>query len=99
MKKDMSKQEIFDTVVTHLRKQNTQSGKGGNCFYRLGELKCAVGCLISDEDYSPDMEMNAANDLILSFAKLKHLRPHIDILDESQFRLTAKVFGLEYVRP
>ena len=37
MKKDMSKQEIFDAVVKHLREQNVQSGNGDNCFYRLGD--------------------------------------------------------------
>lgn len=45
-------QETFDTVARHLLTQNARSTLGGSCRYR-GEcgLKCAVGCLISDEEY------------------------------------------------
>jgi hypothetical protein len=55
-------QESFDTVVTHLLTQNARSwldtvGTEGGCAYR-GEngMKCAVGCLIDDKEYSPDLE-------------------------------------------
>ncbi len=55
----MEPQKAFDTMVTHLRKQGEQSkvSEGTKCLYRsdMG-LKCAVGCLIPDGDYDPEME-------------------------------------------
>lgn len=56
----MNAQEIFDTVAKHLATQGCQSlSATGDCSYR-GErgLKCAVGILISDEEYTPFMEGN-----------------------------------------
>ena len=57
-------QAIFNTVVKHLLTQNKKSmdSTGGAmrreiCAYRgEGGLKCAVGCLIPDELYTPNME-------------------------------------------
>lgn len=58
----MTEQEIFDKVVVHLANQKVKStdgatDEGGICLYRGPEGRmCAVGCLLSDEEYSPDME-------------------------------------------
>lgn len=59
----MTAQEIFDKVFEHLVSQGRRSVRDMShfCQYRLvldsGEvLKCAVGCLIPDELYDPDME-------------------------------------------
>jgi hypothetical protein len=53
-----SLQEIFDFVANHLLTQNAKAIEGsGTCFYRCGDLKCAVGALISDEDYDCSFEM------------------------------------------
>ncbi len=59
----MTPQEIFDTVATHLRTQGRKAMTSyGKCSYRIYDetsqrmLKCAVGCLISDEAYTADME-------------------------------------------
>ena len=58
----MNKQEIFDTVVAHLRKQgkkaqHTTDDGVTTCRYRTDDgLKCAAGCLMPDEVYSSDME-------------------------------------------
>jgi hypothetical protein len=51
-------QELFNEVVTHLRKQNKQSlSVNGSCMYRgVDGLKCAIGYLIPDECYHDDME-------------------------------------------
>lgn len=55
----LTNQEIFDKVAKHLI---TQSAKSINhpdwfCRYRADNgLKCAVGCLIKDEDYRSDIE-------------------------------------------
>ena len=58
----MTLQEIFDRVVTHLLTQNERCVSGsGACRYRHETaegkvLRCAVGCLLTDEAYSKEME-------------------------------------------
>ena len=58
----MNMQEAFDAVVAHLRKQNSRSIMDyQKCAYRGREgKKCAVGALILDEHYSPELEGMAA---------------------------------------
>ena len=53
-------QEIFDFVANHLLTQNAKAVEdSGTCRYRYGDLKCAVGALISDEDYNYSFEMRS----------------------------------------
>lgn len=54
----MTLQEIFDKASTHLLTQNAKSLLGiSMCRYRADNgLMCAVGCLIKDEFYTPDLE-------------------------------------------
>lgn len=56
-------QEVFDKVVHHLRTQQGQAvevlddGDTGVCLYHAPDgKKCAIGVLISDEQYSSGME-------------------------------------------
>lgn len=64
----MTKQTLFNRVVRHLRAQGkpAASPTSGNCYYRVRDaqtdavLKCAIGCLIPDARYTPDMEGQAA---------------------------------------
>lgn len=55
-------QEVFDQVAKHLLQQNQVSRtKMGDCSYRAYldndvVLKCAAGCLIADDEYSPRMD-------------------------------------------
>lgn len=55
-------QEVFDYVVGHLRKQGQRAyDEGKGCRYRMeiaggNALKCAAGCLIGDDEYSPVFE-------------------------------------------
>ena len=65
--KDATSQQVFDQVVDHLRKQGKQAYDYVNdaCAYRVmssdGEvLKCAAGCLIGDDEYTPEMDNNDA---------------------------------------
>lgn len=65
-----SLQEVFDFVVDHLRKQGVRSfverdfskphipaSEPYGCLYRgPNGLMCAVGCLISDDEYRPRFE-------------------------------------------
>ena len=54
----MKKLKVFKQVAEHLLNQNEPSMDGDDCVY-LNEdctLQCAVGCLISTENYSMDLE-------------------------------------------
>lgn len=61
----MKAQDIFDTVVAHLRQQNakalaTSDSLGPHCVYRAADgKKCAAGCLIPNDLYDPKMEGKA----------------------------------------
>lgn len=55
--KPMTKQEVFDKVATHLLTQKKRSYDNGACVYRAKDgSMCAAGCLIPDEEYTPDLE-------------------------------------------
>ena len=52
-------QEVFDQISRHLLGQMDQCANGllNRCFYHDNTgLKCAAGCLISDDEYSHEME-------------------------------------------
>lgn len=53
-----TRQEIFDTVATHLLKQNAKAlDDAFECVYRNEEgLMCAVGCLIPIREYKKSIE-------------------------------------------
>jgi hypothetical protein len=82
-------QECFDQIVNHLRIQACKSIEaGGICYYRLESddrtLKCAAGCLIPDEVYSPLMEYNKIDYVILNFPQLEPLEHFSEIIEEFQ---------------
>ena len=54
----LTNQKAFDKIYKYfIFKKNKQCvGAGGDCMYRSGKLKCAVGVLIPDDDYDSDME-------------------------------------------
>lgn len=64
----LTKQIVFDRVIKHLVKQGVpaRDTEENACSYRTtvnGKvLKCAVGCLISDKNYSPKLENKTAKD-------------------------------------
>ena len=63
-----SAQEVFDQVATHLLTQNkrslfvrqigTDTVMTASCRYKADNLRCAAGCLISDEEYNITCEGN-----------------------------------------
>jgi hypothetical protein len=60
-KSDIPAQEIFNTVLFHLRAQNKKSFTNpkiaGECAYRSADgLRCGIGILIQDNEYSPELE-------------------------------------------
>ena len=54
----MGEQTTFDRVVSHLRRQHARAmGAFGLCLYRAANgRRCAAGCLIPDDKYSPSLE-------------------------------------------
>ena len=77
----MNRQEIFDKVITHLVTQKVQSRTNsdwGGCAYR-GEngLSCAVGCLISDEDYRPEMDDSDVIEMGTDIGAILNVFPHL----------------------
>lgn len=72
-------QAAFDKVVRHLLKQGEKStiliDRIPTCAYRgpSGRM-CAVGCLIPDSEYSPDLENEVASDV-------RHRVPSLALLD------------------
>ena len=58
----MTLQEIFNKVATHLLTQKVKSfGSDAGCLYRgPNGTSCAVGCLIKEEHYDPEIEGEAA---------------------------------------
>lgn len=70
----MTAQEIFDFVWTKLREQGRGSASedGGTCFYRSsdGHLKCAIGHLIPDDLYKPEMEGISVRRILDRFPEL-----------------------------
>lgn len=54
-------QDVFTQVATHLLTQNAKSyDQKGNCLYRgLNNTKCAAGCLIGDNEYTPEMDCSS----------------------------------------
>ncbi len=63
-----TRQEIYDTVVGHLRKQGRPAMVGGSdnvCAYRGADgTSCAVGCLIPDEYYDDKYEGHNVGQLV-----------------------------------
>ena len=88
----MTKQEIFNIVAAHLMKQGCISVSSLNyCVYRNPEgLRCAVGCLITDDEYDPAMDdrgiagETGVRYLIEKGLLPERLIPHADFLVELQ---------------
>ena len=60
-----TEQEVFDYVAHHLLTQNKKAKADTQCAYRGGDnLKCAAGCLISDNEYKGSFEGNSWDELI-----------------------------------
>lgn len=61
-------QELFDTVVSHLREQNAQCRNETSCVYRGpdGITACAFGCLIPNSHYNPQLERKSVDTLFYS---------------------------------
>ena len=90
----MNKREIFDIVKAHLLAQgekaiHSERRKDGSliyvCKYRTDSgLTCAIGCLLTDEEYDPFMEDKGIEGLKHNGFLPDRLRPHINLLARLQ---------------
>ena len=80
----MTVQEAFETMVRHLRKQGKRSeNANGTCLYRGPDgLRCAVGCLIPDDQYKRSLEGKAVGFITKNVPALSDIEP--GILSEMQ---------------
>lgn len=89
-----TEQEVFDFVATHLFTQGVQAighnGPAGSapiCLYRgPNGTKCAVGAMITDEEYDPSMEGFSARDLVhLKVVKVNDdIKANVELLEGLQ---------------
>jgi hypothetical protein len=82
----MDTMSVFYTVRDHLLAQNRRAvNDTGMCAYRGKDgTKCAVGCLILDDEYSTDMEGKPVKEL-WQMGMLPHrLVPYVGLLDRLQ---------------
>lgn len=78
-----TRQEIFNHVIKHLKEQGCQSvdRDGDECAYRGASGRmCAVGCLLADDEYEPNMESHGVYDIVLPL----RLENHSLLLQELQ---------------
>lgn len=69
----LSSQDTFDFVATHIFTQGKRAFENEGCKYRTSDgLKCAAGCLIPDNLYSPDMDQGKKKDLSIHSIIRKH---------------------------
>jgi len=81
----MTAQEILNTIAQHLIKQGQKSWDltGLTCRYHTKEgLSCAAGCLLSDDEYSPEMEGKRVE--VIWHMLPKRLLPHLSMIRDCQ---------------
>lgn len=58
---EATEQQVFDQIAKHLLSQKQRSTNGEMCRYRGPDgLKCAAGCLMTDDEYDCDRMEGAA---------------------------------------
>lgn len=67
----LNRKEIFAVVEAHLSQMLKQSSRNGQCLYRTGNNKCAIGALIPDEMYSRMMEGRCVAELLDDFPEFE----------------------------
>jgi hypothetical protein len=73
----MLRQNVVNFVSAKLKEQGCKSYDiHSGCRYRHGELKCAIGHIILDEEYSEDFESFSVHDIFNKTTK--SLEPFVD---------------------
>lgn len=87
--KDATAQQVFDQIADHMLTQFEQCAEGMGCRYRLEKLKCAGGCIISDEEYeefgADKLEDNSWHNLCKDLReKVDGVETHKDLIGSLQ---------------
>jgi len=71
----MTAQQLFNKMGNHLLTQGRKSmGPSGYCAYRgQGNTCCAVGILITDEEYTDEFEQKSS-DAVIGYPDAEHLK-------------------------
>jgi hypothetical protein len=81
-----TEQQVFDQVSLHLLTQGRKSKKEGSaqCRYRYGQLMCAAGCLISEDEYR--IEFDEGDECYWPQLAEQYLVPaaHLDLITSLQ---------------
>lgn len=79
----LNKQKIFTKIKNHLLKQNSDClSDDFKCRYRIGNKKCAIGCLIPNNLYKHQIE-DASIDDIINFSENVRARTLRKVLSKS----------------
>ena len=82
---ETTRQEIIDQVRARLSDGRGRAFDGDSCFYRrIDGTPCAVGCLFTDAEYTPEMEDRRVIDLNAWDMLPARLVPHLDLLTKLQ---------------
>lgn len=88
-------QEAFNITKAHLLAQNAKCmNETGMCCYRNAGLKCAVGALIPDEDYTEKMEGRFANSGLIMDVLVKRFN-FPDLLSEKLWPFTDMLLDIQ----
>lgn len=91
---DLTNQQIFDKVATHLLTQKTKSMDGFQCRYRgPNDAKCAIGCLIPDEVYKCSMEGCTVYDSPIADLFLPSQRSFLNMLQVTHDKYPAHIWA------
>jgi hypothetical protein len=94
----MTPQEIFDHVSRHLLKQGKAAMMDDHCCFRNPEgLRCAVGCLIPEDRYVPELENGSLGTIVEHLIALQEGHedePDFDGYDEALMETIAESVGL-----
>ena len=81
----LNEQQIYDQTLFHLRQQGTACASANAvCRYRAHNMACAVGCHLTNAEYSPDMERYSVEQLISQGKFPERLLPYRALLKELQ---------------
>tara|TARA_R110000772_G_scaffold36709_1_gene87654 strand:- start:3038 stop:3394 length:357 start_codon:yes stop_codon:yes gene_type:complete len=79
----MKKLKVFKQVAEHLLDQNEKSEDKHGCYYLhpANGLKCALGCLIEDQYYTPEIEEKTLESSVVALAVANSLGSPITTSD------------------
>lgn len=89
-----TKQEVFDLILEGVRKQGGLSVNGTMCAYRSNEGKrCAIGLLIPDDRYVPDMEGSTYSTMWGSYYHKEGNTCDEEFVNARNYRIIRSLFG------